>query len=30
MIKLRADGSQGMLDIIQCKIICLRVCYPNI
>ena len=27
--KLRADGSQGMLNVIRCKILCLRVCYPK-
>jgi len=25
--KLRADGSQGMLALIQCRIFCLPVCY---
>jgi hypothetical protein len=30
MKKLRADGSQGMLAIIRCRIFCLPVCYPKI
>jgi len=28
--KLRADWSQGMLVIIQCRIFCLPVCYTKI
>jgi len=27
--KLRADWGHGMLVIIQCRIFCLPVCYPN-
>jgi len=28
--EIRADWSQGMLAIIQCRIFCLPVCYPKI
>ena len=30
LVCLRADGSQGMLDIIRCIIFCFPVFYPEI
>jgi hypothetical protein len=30
MKKIRADGSQGILVIIRCRILCLPECYPKI